>query len=91
MGKRSQRRMTGLSSDQRIKRSEKRTAKEAKEAAELAKAMLGLPQLEAPPEHKDVWEIPMPPGPAISPVMRQLIQLEEEKKRKKGWLDKHGR
>ena len=81
MGKRSQQRMTGLSSGQRIKRSEKRRATEekrrAKEAAELTKAMLGLPQLEA----KDVWELP--PRLNISPVMRQLLQLERESKRGK--------
>ena len=78
MGKRSQQRMTGLSLNQRIRRSEKRKAK----AAEMAKAMLGLPQLETPPR-KDVWEIPMPPGPPISPIMRQLLELEREDKRKK--------
>lgn len=79
MGKRSRQRITGLTLEQRIKRSIKRKEQEekrrAKEAAELAKALLGLPQLEEPPE------IPMPPGPAISPLMRQLLQLEKEKQR----------
>jgi len=98
LGKRSQQRMTGLSSDQRIKRSLRRKEKEekqrARDAVELTKAMLGLPQLEEPEpthKHEDVWELPMPPGPAISPGMRQLIQLEKERKeKKKGWLDEHG-
>lgn len=91
LGKRSQQRMTGLSSDQRIKRAEKRRAEEekrkAKETAELIKTMVGLPQ----PIVKE-WEIPMPPGPAVSPLMRQLLELERqgERKKKKGWLDKHG-
>jgi len=87
MGKRSQQKMTGLASDQRIKRSIQRKEKEekrrAKEAAELAKALLGLPQLEEPIEQKDMSEIPMPPGPAISPLMRQLLQLEKEKRGRK--------
>lgn len=96
MGKRSQQRMTGLSPDQRIKRSVQRKEKEderrRKEAVELAKAMSGLPQLEEPlkHKHKDTWKIPMPKGPAVTPVMRQLIQLENERKRKKGWIDTNG-
>jgi hypothetical protein len=82
LGKRSQQKMTGLPLDQRIKRSEKRRTKEAEER---------LPQLEEP-ERKHVHELPMP---AISPIMRQLVQLEKQlekekrEKKKTDWATTH--